>query len=78
MGPSGSSTRRRPPHFGGKWEAAVKSAKFHIKRVVGETWLTYEEFSTVLAQIEGLINSRPLCPLSDDPLDVSALTPVIF
>ena len=25
----------RAPHFGGFWEAAVKSAKFHLKRVVG-------------------------------------------
>jgi len=62
------------PHFGGEWEACVKSAKFHIKRVVGDALLSYVEFSTVLAQIEGLLNSRPLCPLSDDPDDLSSLT----
>ena len=30
-------------HFGGLWEAAVKSAKRHLKKVVGQRLLTYEE-----------------------------------
>lgn len=66
------------PHFGGKWEAAVKSTKFHIKRVIGDTVLTYEEFSTLLTQVEAILNSRPLCPLSEDPNDLEALTPGHF
>lgn len=66
------------PHFGGKWEAAVKSAKFHLRRLLGDTVLTYEEFSTLLTQVEAVLNSRPLCTLSDDPADVSALTPAHF
>ncbi|XP_071635052.1 uncharacterized protein [Temnothorax longispinosus] len=66
------------PHFGGKWEAGVKSVKFHLKRTIGNTLLTYEEFSTVLAQIEAILNSRPLCRMSDDPDDLSILTPGHF
>lgn len=31
------------PHFGGIWEAAVKSTKHHLRRVIGETKLTFEE-----------------------------------
>ena len=31
------------PHFGGLWEAAVKSFKLHLRRVVDEARLTYEE-----------------------------------
>ena len=50
----------RAPHFGGLWEAAVKSVKHHLKRVVGEQLLTYEEMSTGMCQIEACLNSRPL------------------
>ncbi|XP_029175788.1 uncharacterized protein LOC114944167 [Nylanderia fulva] len=66
------------PHFGGLWEAAVKSIKHHLRRVIGESTLTFEELSTVLAQIEACLNSRPLQAISDDPEDVSALTPGHF
>ncbi|XP_029177147.1 uncharacterized protein LOC114945202 [Nylanderia fulva] len=66
------------PHFGGKWEAGVKSVKFHLRRVIGDTLLTYEEMNTLLIQIEAVLNSRPLSALSDDPTDVSALTPGHF
>ncbi|XP_024877306.1 uncharacterized protein LOC112458103 [Temnothorax curvispinosus] len=66
------------PHMGGKWEAVVKSVKFHLRRTIGETLLTTEELTTLLTQIEAILNSRPLEPLSDDPEDVSALTPGHF
>lgn len=66
------------PHFGGKWEAAVKSTKFHLLRVIGNSILTYEELITLLTQIEAVLNSRPLCPMSDDVEDLSALTPGHF
>ncbi|XP_070527750.1 uncharacterized protein [Cardiocondyla obscurior] len=41
----------------------------------GETVLTYEEMSTVLIQIESTLNTRPLCPITEDITDSSALTP---
>ncbi|XP_071653530.1 uncharacterized protein [Temnothorax longispinosus] len=66
------------PHFGGLWEAAVKSTKFHLRRVIGETKLTFEEMSTFLAQVEACLNSRLLQALFDDPDDMSALTPGHF
>jgi len=68
----------KAPHMGGLWEAAVKSAKFHIKRIIGEASLRYEEFLTLLTQIEAILNSRPLTPLSSDPSDLSALTAAHF
>lgn len=68
----------RSPHFGGIWEAGVKSMKHHMKRVVGETKLTYEEMTTFLAQTETILNSRPLFPMSEDPNDMAALTPSHF
>lgn len=66
------------PTFGGLWEAGVKSAKFHLKRIVGNASLTFEELSTLFAQIEAVLNSRPLTPLSCNPSDLSPLTPGHF
>jgi hypothetical protein len=66
------------PHFGGLWESAVRIMKYHLKRIIGETVLTYEELSTVLAQIEACMNSRPLCGSSEDPEGKIALTPAHF
>ncbi|XP_073827784.1 uncharacterized protein [Musca autumnalis] len=66
------------PNFGGLWEAGVKSTKHHLKRIMGNRILTYEELATLLAQIEGCLNSRPLCPMSSDPSDCEALTPSHF
>lgn len=66
------------PHFNGLAEAAVKTVKKHLKRVIGDSILTYEELSTLLAQIEACVNSRPLCPISSDPNDIGVLTPAHF
>lgn len=61
------------PHFGGLWESAVKSAKYHLTRVLKETKLTLIELQTLLCQ-----NSRPITPMSNDPNDLQSLTPAHF
>ncbi|XP_058839800.1 uncharacterized protein LOC131695362 [Topomyia yanbarensis] len=68
----------RAPNFGGLWEAAVKVAKRHLVRQLGNTVLFYEDLLTILAQIESCMNSRPLVSLSEDPNDLHALTPGRF
>ncbi|XP_077285599.1 uncharacterized protein LOC143919332 [Arctopsyche grandis] len=68
----------RAPHMGGLWEAAVKSMKIHLNKVLKATTLNFESFCTVLTQIEACMNSRPLSPLSSDPLDLLPLTPGHF
>ncbi|XP_067637460.1 uncharacterized protein [Eurosta solidaginis] len=65
----------RTPHFGGLWEAAVKSAKHLLVRVIGDTALTFEELGTVLIEVEAILNSRPIAGASDDPNDGEAITP---
>lgn len=65
------------PSAGGLWEAAVKSTKRHLKRVIGEQKLTFEEFTTLLTQIEACLNSRPLCALTENAED-DYLTPGHF
>ena len=66
------------PNFGGLWEAAVKSAKHHLKRALVNHNVTFEEFNTLVVQVEGILNSRPLFSLSNDPNDLSPLTPSHF
>jgi len=53
------------PHWGGKWESAVHSVKLHLRRVIGNSILTFEQMHTLLAQIESVVNLRPLFATSD-------------
>lgn len=52
--------------------------KYHLKRVTANVKLTFEEFSTVIAQIEACLNSRPLVALSCNDDGIEALTPGHF
>lgn len=68
----------RSPHFGGLWEAFIKSIKTHLYQVLGECYLTYDELNTILIKIEAVLNSCPLTHLSSNPLDTIRLTPRHF
>lgn len=68
----------RAPNFGGLWERGVASTKYHLKRVLDGTTLTFEELSTVLVQCEACLNSRPVYQLPANQVDVSPLTPGHF
>lgn len=68
----------RSPDFGGLWEAAVKSMKNHLRRTIGNEILYYEEFWTLLTQIESCHNFRPLTQLTVDPKDLDVLTLMHF
>ena len=66
------------PHQESLWEAAVKSAKLHLKRVTKDTNLRFEELETLICQIEAILNSRPITSISADPNDLQPLTPGHF
>src|SRR5215510_14174456 len=68
----------RSPHHGGLWEAAVKSMKHHLRRILRSHIGTYEELNTLLSEIEACLNSRPLCTLSSDPHSSTYLSPGHF
>lgn len=66
------------PNFGGLWEAGVKSVKGHLLKLLSNLTPTSEEFTTLLCQIEGCLNSRPLVPINEDPESCEVLTPGYF
>lgn len=63
------------PHFGGIWEANIKSAKATMKKVIGLRPLTFEKLSTLVVKIEACMNSRPLFPVTGELDDLDYLTP---
>lgn len=65
----------RAPFRGGLWEAAVRCTKYHLKRVLSDHLLTFEQYQTLLAKIAFVLNSRPLVAESDDPSILNYLTP---
>ena len=65
----------RSPHFGDLWESCDKSVKYHFKRVLSTT---FEEYTTVLTQVEACLNSRPLAALPCNNDGCDALTPGHF
>ncbi len=61
---------------GGAWERLVRSVKHALIKVVGQAMLNYSELSTVLTEIEIIINARPLTYIYDDTEGISyPLTP---
>ncbi|KAL9966671.1 hypothetical protein ACROYT_G024783 [Oculina patagonica] len=66
------------PHFGGVFEAMIKSAKKAIKAILGDADVTDEELHSAICGAERLLNSRPLTYVSSDPHDLSPLTPSHF
>ena len=65
-------------HFGGVFEAMIKSAKKAIKIVPAGADVTDEELQTAMCGAERLVNSRPITYVSSDPNDPSPLTPNHF
>ncbi len=65
----------RAPHFGGLWEAGVRIMKAQLRKVLPPHLLTYEQLSTILIDVEAILNSRPILPIdSTDPDGPNALT----
>ena len=70
--PSGS------PWIGGTWESLVIIAKRCLKTVTNGHPVYDQQLYTILVEIEGTINSRPVTPVSDDINDFQPLTPNHF
>ena len=78
QGISWSFIPEHAPHFGGLWKAAVKSLKKHLKHIVAGVKLTFEEFTTVLCQVEACLSNRPLISTGCNEDGIEALNPGHF
>ena len=65
------------PWWGGWWERLVRSVKSSLKRSLGRRSLTKAELETVLVEVEGCLNSRPLTTVDVNEPD-HLLTPAHF
>lgn len=68
----------KPPgasHFGGIWERQIGTFRKLILALTKQQMLSDESLTTLLCEVESIINSRPLTRVSTDVNDVEALTP---
>ena len=66
------------PWQGGFYERLVKIVKSALKKSLGKAKVDNEQLSTLVTEIESVINSRPLLYVNDDVNSVETLTPAHF
>ena len=64
----------RAPWWGGFFERMVKSVKRCLKKTIGNVTLSYDELLTAVAEVEMVLNSRPLSFVSTEDME-EPLTP---
>ena len=57
------------------WERQIRTIRSLILGLGGQQRLTDESLSTLMCNIESIVNGRPLTKLSEDPADPRPLTP---
>jgi len=62
-------------HHGGVWERCIRSVRNVLSAVLKEQTIDDESLSTLMCEVESILNGRPLTKASDDPTDPEALTP---
>ena len=55
----------KAPWQGGVFERMIKSAKRCLRKAIGKNCLTFDELLTLVIEVEGVLNSRPLTYVYD-------------
>ena len=61
-------------HQGGVWERLIRSVRRIFHAMIGEHLVNEGTLTTLLTEIEKILNSRPISRVSSDPDDLEALT----
>ncbi|CAL8084489.1 unnamed protein product [Calicophoron daubneyi] len=62
-------------HWGGVWERMIRTTRRLLQAVAKQQVMTDETLVTYLAEVERIINDRPIVPVYDDPSAPHVLTP---
>lgn len=66
------------PWWGGFYERLMRSIKEPLKKILGRAQLSFEEIMTVLAEIENVLNQRPLTYVCNELTEPESLSPAHF
>ena len=61
--------------MGGVWERVIRSIRKILTVLLGQQLVNEEMLRTLMAEVQGILNSRPLTPVSNNPKDLEPLTP---
>ena len=62
-------------HMGGAWERQIRTVRSVLKGLLPLQVLDEEALTTLMCIVEGIVNGRPITRISDDPSDLTPLTP---
>ena len=62
-------------HMGGAWERMIRSVRKILRVLLEQQLVSDEMLQTLMSEVQGILNSRLLTPVSSDPKDLEPLTP---
>lgn len=62
-------------HHGGVWERCIRTVRKVLRALTKEQVLDEEGLTTLMCEVEAIVNGRPITKVSDDPHDLEPLTP---
>jgi hypothetical protein len=66
---------KRAPWHGGFWERLIGLTKTALRKMTGRTKLSVNDLRTIVAEIEAVLNDRPLTRVPTERSGIEALTP---